>query len=132
VFRLSQNSDGDFWPSIFTNKARDEKLNKHSEKITPVVAALSAVSSLACCVPSGVAAAAGAAGLGAVIEPVSPWFIRLSIVLLAVGFVQLYRSNRTCQRRSPVNIALFLISAIVVLGVLVFPQLAAGLFASVT
>lgn len=104
---------------------------KHSEKITPVAAAFSAVSSLACCVPSGIAAAAGAVGLGAVIEPLSPWFIGLSIVLLAVGFVQLYRSNRTCQRRSPVSIALFLIPAIVVLGVLVFPQLAAGLFASV-
>jgi hypothetical protein len=113
------------------NKMRDEKLMKHSEKITPVAAALSAVSGLACCVPSGIAAAAAAAGLGVVIEPLSPWLIGLSIALLVVGFVQLYRSNRTCQRRSPVSIALFLIAAIIVLGVLVFPQLTAGLFASV-
>lgn len=104
---------------------------RHAEKITPVAAALSAVSTLACCLPSAIAAGVGAAGLGVVIEPLRPWLGGLSIALLVVGFVQLYRSNRACQRRSPVSIALFLISAIIVLGVLVFPQLTAGLFASV-
>ena len=86
---------------------------------------------MACCLPSGIAAAAGAAGLGMVIDALRPWLAGLSIALLVGGLVQLYRSNRTCQRRSRVSIALFLISAIVVLGVLVFPQLTAGLFASV-
>jgi hypothetical protein len=75
--------------------------------------------------------AAGTAGLGVVLEPLRPWLVGLSIVFLTVGFVQLYRSNRSCQRRSPVSILLFLISAIVVLGVIVFPQITAGLFASV-
>jgi hypothetical protein len=41
---------------------------KHSEKITPEAAAISALSTMACCLPSGIAAAAGAAGLGAVVE----------------------------------------------------------------
>jgi hypothetical protein len=84
-----------------------------------------------CCLPSGIAAAAGAAGLGAVLEPLRPWLVGLSIVLLVVGFVQLYRSNWSCRRRSPVSIVLFLISAIVVLGEIVFPQITAELFASV-
>jgi hypothetical protein len=35
---------------------------KHSEKITSVVAAVSALHTIACCLPSGIAAAAGAAG----------------------------------------------------------------------
>ena len=104
---------------------------KHAEKITSAAAAFSAVSTLVCCLPSGIALAAGAAGLGAVIEPVRPWLMALSIALLVLGFLQLYRSNRACQRRSPVSIALFLISAIVVLGVLVFPQFTAELFASI-
>ncbi|SRR6266851_3639754 len=104
---------------------------KHSEKITPVAAAISALSTIACCLPSGMAAAAGAAGLGVVVEPLRPWLVGLSIVLLVLGFVQLYRSNRSCRRRSPASIAVFSISAIVVVGLLLFPQISAGLLASV-
>jgi hypothetical protein len=104
---------------------------KHSEKITPVAAAVSALSTIACCLPSGIAAAAGAAGLGVVIEPLRPWLVGLSIALLVLGFVQLYRSNRSCHRRSPASIAVFSISAIVVVGILLFPQITAGLLASV-
>jgi uncharacterized membrane protein YidH (DUF202 family) len=104
---------------------------KHSEKITPVAAAISALSTMACCLPSGIAAAAGAAGLGAVVEPLRPWLIGLSIALLILGFVQLYRSNRSCRRRNPLSIAVFSISAIVVAAILLFPQISAGLLASV-
>src|SRR5215831_7146114 len=99
-----------------------QEMMKHSEKITPVAAAASALPTMVCCLPSGIAAAAGAAGLGVVLEPLRGWLVVLSLGLLAVGLVQLYRSNRTCQRRSPVSIAVFVISAIVVLSVLVLPQ----------
>jgi len=104
---------------------------KHSEKITPVAAVVSALSTLACCLPSSIAAAAGSAGLGVIVEPLRPWLLGLSIALLVLGFVQLYRTNRTCHRRSPVSIGLFVISAMLVLGALVFPQITAGLLASV-
>ena len=104
---------------------------QHSEKITPVAAAVSALSTVACCLPSGIAAAAGALGLGAVIEPLRPWLVGLSIALLVLGFVQLYRSNRSCRRRSPASIAVFSISAIVVVGIVLFPQISAGLLAAV-
>ncbi len=104
---------------------------KHTEKITPVAAAVSALSTIACCLPSGIAAAAGAAGLGVVVEPLRPWLVGLSIALLLLGFVQLHRANRSCRRRSPVSIAIFSISAIVVVGILLFPQISAGLLASV-
>ena len=73
---------------------------KHSEKVTPIAAAVSALSTMVCCLPSGIAAAAGAAGLGVVLEPLRPWLIGLSIALLVVGSVQLYWSNRRCQRRT--------------------------------
>jgi hypothetical protein len=77
----------------------------HSEKITPVAAALSAVSTLACCLPSGIAMAAGAAGIGVVMELLRPWLIGFSIARLEVGFVQLNCSNRQpapqpCGQRS--------------------------------
>ena len=104
---------------------------KHTEKITPVAAAVSALSTIACCLPSGIAAAAGAAGLGVVVESLRPWLVGLSIALLVLGSVQLYRSNRTCRRRNPASIAVFSISAILVVGILLFPQVSAGLLASV-
>ena len=103
---------------------------KHSEKLTPVAAVVSAVSTMACCLPSGIAAAAGTAGLGVVLDPLRPWLVGASIGL-AIGLIQLYRSNRTCQRRSPVSIAVFLVSAMVVLTVFAFPQAMAGIFAAV-
>jgi hypothetical protein len=104
---------------------------KHSEKITPAAAAISALSAVACCLPSGIAAAVGALGLGVVLEPFGPWLAGLSVALLLLGFVQLYRSGRSCRRRSPASIAVFLISAIVVLGLILFPQIGASLLASV-
>ncbi len=104
---------------------------KHSEKITPVAAAVSALSTIACCLPSGIAAAAGTAGLGVVAEPLRPWLVGLSIALLILGFVQLSRSNRSCRRRSPASIAVFSISTIVVVVILLFPQIGASVLASV-
>lgn len=73
---------------------------KHSEKIASAAAVISALSTLACCLPLGIAAAAGVAGLGVPVEPLRPWLIGLSIALLGVGFTRLYRSRGTCQRRS--------------------------------
>ena len=102
---------------------------KHSEKIAPAAAVISALSTLACCLPLGIAAAAGAAGLGVLVEPLRPWLIGLSIALLGVGFTRLYRSRGTCQRRSRASVAVFWFSAIVVLTTLVFPQALAGVLA---
>jgi hypothetical protein len=59
---------------------------KRSEKIAPAAAVISALSTLACCFPLGIAAAAGATGLGVLVEPLQPWLIGLSIALLGLGF----------------------------------------------
>jgi hypothetical protein len=103
---------------------------KHSEKIAPLAAVVGAVSTLACCLPLGIAAAAGAAGLGVVLEPLRPWLLGSSIALLGVGVVQLYRSKAACQRRSPVSTAVLLVSAMIVLAVVLFPQAMASLQAN--
>ncbi len=103
----------------------------HSERVTPVVAAVSALSTLLCCLPFGVAAAAGTAGLSVLLEPLRPWLVGMSIALVVIGSVQLYRSNRTCRRRSPASLAVLLLSAIVVVGVVLLPQIVANVLANV-
>jgi hypothetical protein len=103
---------------------------KHSEKIAPLAAVAGALSTLTCCLPLGIAAAAGTAGLGIVLEPLRPWLLGSSIALLGIGFVQLYRSKAACQRRNPLSTAVFLISAMVVLAVVLFPQAVASFLAN--
>jgi hypothetical protein len=102
---------------------------KHAEKMMPVAAVIAAVSSLACCLPLGIAAAAGAGGLAMVLEPVRPWLLAASAVFLAIGAVQLYRSHGSCARRTRTSLALFWIAAVVVAGIMVFPQMVAGFLA---
>ena len=102
---------------------------KHSEKIMPVAAVVTAVSSMACCLPLGFAAAAGAGGLAVVLEPLRPWLLAASGVFLAIGAVQLYRRRGSCARRSRTTVALFWIAAVVVLGLMIFPQTVAGILA---
>jgi hypothetical protein len=101
-----------------------------TEKITPVAAAVSALATLACCLPLGIAGAAGALGLSVVLEWARPWLIGLALVLLSVIAFQVYRGGRRCQRRSRLSLVLVGLSAAVVLAVMVFPQKVAELMAA--
>lgn len=102
---------------------------KHSEKIAPAAAVIGALSTIACCLPLGIAAGAGAASLGVLVEPLRPWLIGLAVALLGVGFTQLYRSRGTCHRPSRASVAVFWLSLIVVFAALVFPQALASVLA---
>jgi ABC-type Fe3+ transport system permease subunit len=102
---------------------------KHAEKIAPVAALVSAVSCMACCLPLGFAAAAGVAGLAAVLDPIRPWLMAISGVLLAGGLWQLYRRPRVCRPRSRTSLVIFWTCAAVVAALMVAPQLVAGLLA---
>lgn len=101
-----------------------------SEKLAPVAAATSALATLACCLPLGIAGAVGALGLSVALEALRPWLIGLAVALLAVGCWQLYRGQKTCQRRSRLSLVLFGLSAAVVLSVILFPQQLAVFMAS--
>lgn len=59
---------------------------KHSEKIAPAAAVISALSTIACCFPLGIAAAAEWRVWSYRVEPLRPWLIGLSIALLGVAF----------------------------------------------
>jgi len=84
--------------------------------------------SVACCLPLGIPAAAGLAGVGMVADDLQPWFLAASIVLLALGLIQLYR-RPACERRNPLTVALFLFAAIIVLAMILFPQSVASFLA---
>lgn len=101
---------------------------KHLEKITPVAAMLSAVATLACCLPVTFAAAAATASLGAIAAQYRSWLIGLSVVLLAVAVYQI-RSARSCGRRSITSLVIFGGSLAIVVLVVLFPQVLAAVLA---
>jgi cytochrome bd-type quinol oxidase subunit 2 len=100
-----------------------------AERATPVAAVIAALSTLACCLPLGILGAVGLAGLSVWAQSFRGWFLGLAIILLLVGFVQLYRRRNQCQKRSPLSIALFWGAAVIVLLVILFPQVIASLLA---
>ena len=96
--------------------------------LAPVAAAMSALATLACCLPWGIGAALGALGLGVFLARFQAEFILLSAVLLGAGLFQMLRQGRSCRRPSRVEMALWGFAAIVVLAVLLFPQWVASIF----
>jgi hypothetical protein len=101
-----------------------------TERLSPVAAAMSALATLACCLPFGIAGAVGALGLSVALEALRPWLIGLAVVLLAISGFQMYRSGRNCRRRSRLSLVLFGLAAAIVLGVILFPQALAELMAT--
>ena len=101
-----------------------------TERLSPIAAAMSALATLACCLPFGIAGAVGALGLSIALEALRPWLIGLAVVLLAISGFQMYRSGRNCRRHSRLSLVLFGLSAAIVLGVMLFPQALAELMAT--
>ena len=102
-------------------------MQRFTERLVPLSAAISAVSTVVCCLPLPFAGAIGVVGLSAAIAPFRFWLIGLSVVLLGVGFTQLYLRTPACRPRS--TLAIFWISATLVVVVLVLPQLLATVLA---
>src|SRR4051794_7622464 len=94
----------------------------HSEKIAPVAAAATALATLACCLPVGIAAAAATASLAAVVAGYRVWFLIASAILLVVGLVQLSRAQRQCSTRKRGSIAILAVLAGLVPPVAGFPE----------
>ena len=100
-----------------------------AERATPVAAVIAALSTLACCLPLGFLGAMGLASLSVWAQSFRNWFIGGAVVLLVVGFVQLYRGRNKCRKPSPVSIALFWVAVAIVLLIVLFPQVIASLVA---
>lgn len=102
---------------------------KHGEKVAPVAAATTAIATLLCCLPGGIAAAAATASLATVVSAYRIWLLGASVALLAIGILQFTRRQRVCATRSRTSVAILASSAAVVLLVVLFPQVLAGLLA---
>jgi len=101
---------------------------RRSPYLAPLVAIVSVIASLGCCLPVAFLAALGAAGASAIFAGLRPWLLVLSAIMLVIGFVQLYRP-RKCERRSSAASALFWVAVALFLALLFFPQQVASLVA---
>src|SRR5215471_3858424 len=98
---------------------------KPSTRAIPVAAAITALSTLACCLPLSLSAAIGSATLSVVLEPYRNRLSAISILLLAIGTFQLYRFRRRCRKNSVSGIVIMVLSGIIVVSVSLFPQVIA-------
>ena len=97
------------------------------ERGAPAAAILAALSALACCLPFGIVGALGLAGISVWIAPTRPWLLTAAVLLLVLGFWQIYRRRTQCStRRSPLSVTLFWLAVVVVILVTIFPQLIAN------
>lgn len=100
---------------------------KAIERGAPAAAILAAFSALACCLPFGIVGALGLASVSVWIAPLRPWLLGAAVLLLLLGFWQIYRRGEQCStRRSPMSVALFWVAVAFVALVTIFPQLIAN------
>jgi hypothetical protein len=102
-----------------------------TERLAPLAAVASALATLACCLPLGIAGAIGALGLSVALASLRPWLLGCAVILLGVSFVQIYRGQKSCRRNSRLSLIVFGLSAAIVLAVMVFPQRIAELLAAI-
>jgi hypothetical protein len=87
---------------------------------------------LACCLPLPFLGAAGIAGASVFLAGARPWLLGLSIILLGLGFFQVYRGMRCRARQSKTAIALLGLATVVVVLLLLFPQVIASALADIS
>jgi ABC-type Na+ efflux pump permease subunit len=87
-----------------------------------VVAILSSIATISCCLPIGFAAALGAGAASAFFTTLRPWLLGLSIALLALGFWQQHRAKQCAIRGRWVGSVLLWAAVAVVVGMILFPQ----------
>ena len=102
---------------------------RHGEKVAPVMAAVTSLATIACCLPVGFVGAAVMVSLSMAAAAYQPWFLGTSVLLLLVGALQLRQARRACGRRSYSSLIIFSSCAVIVVLVVLFPQVIAGLLA---
>ena len=94
-----------------------------------LVAILSSVATISCCLPLGFAVALGAGAASAFFTTLRPWLLGLSVVLLGLGFWQQHRAKQCAVRGRLLGKVLLWAAVVVVLGMILFPQQIAGFIA---
>jgi hypothetical protein len=95
-------------------------------------AMLTSLLTLGCCLPLPFLGAAGIAGASVFLAGARPWLLGISVILLGLGFFQVYRGMRCQARQSKTAIALLSFATIVVVLLLLFPQVIAGVLADIS
>lgn len=98
------------------------KVFRGAENIAPVTAVVSALASLACCLPWGIAGLLGAFGIGMSLERHRPWLITLSVILLTFGGYSLIQTTRSCRRVRVGPTILIVFCMVLVLAIAAFPD----------
>jgi hypothetical protein len=94
-----------------------------------LVAILSSVATISCCLPLGFAAALAAGAASAFFTTLRPWLLGLSVVLLGLGFWQQHRAKQCAVRGRLLGGVLLWAALVVVVGMILFPQQIAGFIA---
>jgi hypothetical protein len=94
-----------------------------------VVAMLSSIATIGCCLPLGFAAALGVGAASAFSTTLRPWLLGLSVVSIGFGFWQQYRAKQCATRGRLLGSTLLWLAVIVVVGMFLFPQQIAGFIA---
>ena len=101
---------------------------KFAERATPVAAMMTALSTLACCLPFSFVGALGLASISVIAAKYRTWLLVLAVALLVAGGFQIYRRT-SCERRSRASVVVFWLAVFVFVLVLLFPQLIASVLA---
>jgi len=95
-------------------------------------AVLASLLTLSCCLPLPFLGAVGIAGASVFLAGARPWLLGLSVILLGMGFYQVYRGMRCRARQSNTAITMLGLATIVVVLVLLFPQFIASVLADIS
>lgn len=87
---------------------------------------------LGCCLPLAFLGAAGLAGASVFLAGARPWLLGLAVILLGIGFFQVYRGIRCRTRQSKTAIICLGLSTIIVFLLLLFPQAIASILADIS
>jgi hypothetical protein len=102
---------------------------KAGKKLAPAGALAAALLSISCCLPFSIPAALGLAGIAMFASQNQLWLISASVLLLAVGLIQLLRKPSCDRRRSRSSIVLLCISAVLLTTVVFLPEVISGFLA---
>jgi hypothetical protein len=95
-------------------------------------AMVSSLLALGCCLPLPFLGAAGLAGASVFLNAARPWLLGLSVILLGVGCFQVYRGMKCRARQSRTVLVLLGLAAVLVVFLLFFPQVLAGLLTDIS
>lgn len=94
-----------------------------------LVAIMSSVATMSCCLPIAFAGALGAGAASAFFTTLRPWLLGVSVVLLGFGFWQQHRAKQCAVQGRLVGNVLLWAAVVVVLGMILFPQEIAAVIA---